>query len=379
MMNHSSNHSASSPTQQNGRQSSADSTRFLSKRLKGVQISGIGSSAPSTVVTNQAISTLVDTSDEWISSRTGILERRVVQGDEKISDFAVDAAKKALAHANLPGESVDLIVAACSTPDTLYPGIACVVQQAINAKHAAGFDLALACTGFIAALNTAEQFLRTGTYRNALVIGADVHSRYMNWTDRNTCILFGDGAGACVLTASDTEDHFFSHNLHIDGWKGAQLLMPIDVDNCPLVSQRTKPEKGLVMNGREVFKFAVSVVPSSIEAALAEAGLGVQDIDFYVLHQANIRIMQSMSERLNIPADKLIVNLDRYGNTSAASIPLALDEAVQDGRIQPGMLVLLCGFGGGLSWGTSIMRWTCAAPSPEMQLQKASSLASPVL
>jgi 3-oxoacyl-[acyl-carrier-protein] synthase-3 len=325
----------------------------------GVRMAGIGAYVPSRCITNDDIATLVDTSDEWIRTRTGIRTRHVVSGDESVADLAIEATKQALASAGMEGSEIELIIVASSTPDTIYPAVACQVQTAIGATRAAGFDMALACSGFVYALVVAQQFLRTGMYKTALVIGADIHSRYTNWHDRNTCILFGDGAGAAILTAEQgAEDNFLASDLHLDGSKGMELTLFTQAENCPLVEPKTPVNDFVYMNGREVFKFAVGVVPSSIQTTCQAAGLAIADLDHVVLHQANIRIMQAMSEKLGIPEERLVVNLDRYGNTSAASIPIALNEAVLQGKIKPGDKLVLCGFGAGLAWGTTIFRWT---------------------
>jgi 3-oxoacyl-[acyl-carrier-protein] synthase-3 len=325
----------------------------------GVHMAGIGAYVPKRCITNDDIATLVDTSDEWITTRTGIRTRHVASGDESIADLAIEAANQALQSAGMDGSEIELIIVASSTPDTIYPAVACQVQTAIGASRAAGFDLALACSGFVYALITAQQFLKTGMYKNALVIGADIHSRYTNWHDRNTCILFGDGAGAAIIKAErGAEENFLSTDLRLDGSKGMELTLFTQAENCPLVEPKTPVNEFVYMNGREVFKFAVGVVPGSIQRACEAAGLSIGDIEHVVLHQANIRIMQAMSEKLGIPEERLIVNLDRYGNTSAASIPLALNEAVLQGRVKPGDKLVLCGFGAGLAWGTTIMRWT---------------------
>jgi 3-oxoacyl-[acyl-carrier-protein] synthase-3 len=325
----------------------------------GVSLLGIGSCVPQRCVTNDDIATLVETSDEWIRTRTGIRTRHVVTGDESVADLAIGAAKDALASAGMQGSEIELIIVASSTPDTIYPAVACQVQTEIGATNAAGFDMALACSGFVYGLVVAQQFLKTGMYKTAMVIGADTHSRYTNWYDRNTCILFGDGAGAAILKAEPgATDNMLANDLHLDGSKGMELTLFTQAENCPLVEPKTPVNNYVYMNGREVFKFAVGVVPKSIQQVLDRSGLKIEDIDHVVLHQANIRIMQAMSEKLNIPEERLIVNLDRYGNTSAASIPIALNEAVLNGRVKPGDLLVMCGFGAGLAWGTTVMRWT---------------------
>lgn len=326
---------------------------------RGISMAGIGACVPKNRISNDDLANLVDTSDEWVASRTGIRTRHVVSGDESVADLAIEAAKQALASAGMDGSEIDLIIVASSTPDTIYPAVACQVQHAIGAVNAAGFDMALACSGFVYGTVVAHQFLKTGMSKAALVIGADIHSRYVNWYDRNTCILFGDGAGACILKAEPgAPENILASDIHLDGSKGLELTLYTQSENCPLVEPRTPVNHYVYMNGREVFKFAVGVVPKSIQAVLERAGLDILDIDHVVLHQANIRIMQAMSEKLNIPEDRLVVNLDKYGNTSAASIPIALNEAVLNGQVKPGQLLVMCGFGAGLAWGTTVLRWT---------------------
>ena len=276
----------------------------------GIEMVGVGAHVPSRCISNDDIATLVDTSDEWITTRTGIKTRHVASGDESVADLATEAARQALAGAGMDGSEIELIIVASSTPDTIYPAVACQVQTAIGAHRAAGFDMALACSGFVYALVIARQFLKTGTYKTALVIGADIHSRYTNWHDRNTCILFGDGAGAVILRAErGAEDHFLSSDLRMDGGKGMELTLFTQAENCPLVEPKTPVNDFLYMNGREVFKFAVGIVPGSIQSACERAGLSIAELDHVVLHQANIRIMQAMSEKLGIPSERLIVNL----------------------------------------------------------------------
>jgi len=337
----------------------------------GISLAGIGSYVPERCITNDDIATLVETSDDWIASRTGIRTRHVVSGDESVADLAIAAAKDALASAGMHGSEIELIIVASSTPDTIYPAVACQVQTEIGANNAAGFDMALACSGFVYALVIAQQFLKTGMYKTAMIIGADTHSRYTNWHDRNTCILFGDGAGAAILKAEAcVEDNVLASDLHLDGTKGMELTLFTQAENCPLVAPKTPVNNYVYMNGREVFKFAVGVVPKSIQEVLDRSNVSIQDVDHVVLHQANIRIMQAMSEKLNIPEERLIVNLQKYGNTSAASIPIALNEAVLEGRVKPGELLVLCGFGAGLAWGTTILRWTAVDQRLPQDLQE---------
>lgn len=344
----------------------------------GVSMVGIGACVPDAVITNADLSKLVDTSDEWIVTRTGIRERRVASGDQSVADLAIGAARDALACADMPGEEIELIIVASSTPDTIYPAVSCQVQHAIGATRAAGFDMALACTGFVYGVIIAQQFLKTGMCKTALVIGADIHSRFTDWNDRNTCILFGDGAGACVMKAEPGPDNLLASDLHLDGSKGMELTLFTQAANCPLVSPRSAANPYVYMNGREVFKFAVGTVPHSIESTLSRAGLTIDQIDHLVLHQANIRIMQAMSEKLNIPEERLIINLDKYGNTSAASIPIALNEAVREGRIKPGELLAMCGFGAGLAWATAVLRWTCVDHRPALVDEEQAPASQPV-
>lgn len=331
--------------------------------MYGVKITGVGAGIAPYVITNDDLASSLDTSDEWIYSRTGIKSRRVVGGDTTMADLAIAASKEAIASAGYQPEDIDFIIAGTSTPDILFPALSAQIQAGLNAPHLAGFDLALACTGFVAAMTTAEQFLRTGMYRRILVVGADVLSRFMDWEDRTTCILFGDGAGAVIMEAITpedpaSEDTFYARTLHLDGIHGEQLCLKFNHANAPFVPAKTPVNPHLTMNGREVYKFATRVAPQAVQSVLEECDMTVEALDWLILHQANIRIMQVMSEQLGIPEHKMVMNLDRYGNTSAASIPLALHEAVTDGRIQPGHLIATCGFGGGLSWGASLFRWS---------------------
>ncbi|MBX2859648.1 MAG: ketoacyl-ACP synthase III [Vampirovibrio sp.] len=325
----------------------------------GVTIAGIGAYAPETIISNDDLTQLVDTSDEWIASRTGIRQRHVVTGNQSIVDLAENAIQDALASAGMDGEEVDLIIAATSTPDTIYPATACQLQHRIGASRAVGFDIAMACSGFVYGIITASQFLRAGTYKTAIVVASDIHSRYTDWSDRNTCVLFGDGAGAIILKADPETDDILACELGVDGSKGAELTLHTSAQNCPLVKPREPGNNYVYMNGREMFKFAVNTVPMTIRSIVDKAGMTLDDLDHVVLHQANIRILQAMNEKMGIPEEKLIVNLQKYGNTSAASVPLALNEAVLDGRVKQGDVLAMCGFGAGAAWGTTVLRWSC--------------------
>lgn len=330
----------------------------------GIALTGSGSALPDAVLDNVALEQLVETSDEWIATRTGIRQRRLADPQESLTQLAALAAERALAMAGLAAAEIDLIVLATSTPDDLF-GSAGAIQGAIGASRAVAMDLTAACSGFAFGLVTAAQFLRSGVYQNALLIGADVLSRWVNWSDRGTCILFGDGAGAVVLQAVDLQettarDRLLGFELRSDGSMNRVLNLAGTAMTQPLKSGMTVGQgnfQPITMNGQEVYRFAVKRVPEAIEKALHRAELEAAAIDWLVLHQANQRIIDAVAQRLNLPSEKTISNLDRYGNTSAASIPIALDEAVRDGRIQAGHTLALAGFGAGLSWGAVIVRW----------------------
>jgi 3-oxoacyl-[acyl-carrier-protein] synthase-3 len=325
----------------------------------GVAITGCGSATPEQFLSNEELSQIVETSDEWIKSRTGIGKRHLADQSVSLSQLAAQAAIKALEMAQVSPRDIDLILLATSTPDDLF-GSAAQVQSQIKANRAIAFDLTAACSGFLVGLVTATQFIRTGTYRNVLVIGADVLSRWLDWNDRATCVLFGDGAGAVVCQANETKDNILGFELHSDGSQNGSLNLAYEGEELPLkegVSVQKGTYKPLTMNGREVYRFAVAKVPEVIEKALYRANLTTSDIDWLVLHQANQRIMDAVSERLKLPPEKVISNLSEYGNTSAASIPLALDEAVRSGKVKKGDIIASSGFGAGLTWGGIIFRW----------------------
>jgi 3-oxoacyl-[acyl-carrier-protein] synthase-3 len=322
-------------------------------------MTGCGSATPAQFLSNEELSQIVETSDEWIKSRTGIGKRHLADQSVSLSQLAAQAAIKALEMAQVSTRDIDLILLATSTPDDLF-GSAAQVQSQIGANRAIAFDLTAACSGFLVGLVTATQFIRTGTYRNVLVIGADVLSRWVDWNDRATCVLFGDGAGAVLCQANDTKDNILGFELHSDGSQNGSLNLAYQGEELPL-KQGVRVQKGtykpLRMNGREVYRFAVAKVPEVIEKALYRANLTTSDIDWLVLHQANQRIMDAVSERLKLPPEKVISNLSEYGNTSAASIPLALDEAVRSGKVKKGDIIASSGFGAGLTWGGIIFRW----------------------
>ena len=328
----------------------------------GAKIIGVGACVPESVVTNADLENLVETSDEWIAARTGIRQRRIARAADTTSGLAIGAARDAIAFADIDPATIDLIVVATATPDNLYPSTACLVQAAIGASGAAAFDLEAACTGIIYALSVAQQFIGSGTYRTVLVVGVDIHSRFLDWEDRNTCILFGDGAGAFVLQASETENDILATYLRADG-NGAHLLW-IPNTGTAYPHAGTEPPQAahrfLQMNGRAIYEFAVNAVPDAVRAACEKAGIRVQDIDFLVPHQANQRIMKAAAERLGMRQEQLVSNVDQFGNTSAASIPLAFSDALTRGQITAPATCCLVGFGGGLTWGAAIVRWTAA-------------------
>ena len=326
--------------------------------MTAVGIVGIGHALPDKVVTNHDIAKMVDTSDAWIQTRTGIRERRVAAPGEGTSGLAAAAARKALDQARLEPEDVDLLIVGTTTPDVPIPSCACFVQKALKARNAVCFDLAAACAGFVYSLSTAQQFLLTGMYRNALVIGAEEITPYIDWTDRSTCILFGDGAGACVLGKVAGRGIMASH-LGSDGNFAELIMIPAGGSARPASAETVaRGEHYLRMNGAEVFKLAVRNMVASIEAVLAKTGVRASEIACVIPHQANMRIIEAVSERLSVPKERIFVNLDRYGNTSSASVVMALSEAVAARKVRNGDLVLLTTFGAGLVWGSVILEWS---------------------
>jgi len=328
--------------------------------LQGAALVGCGSALPVASLSNGELSGLVDTSDEWIRSRTGIGARRVAGPGETVTSLAAEAAGAALAYAGWLPADVDLILLATSSPDDLF-GTAPRVQAALGANRAVAFDLTAACSGFLFALITAAQYLRSGSFRRALVIGADQLSRWVDWEDRRTCVLFGDGAGAVALQACEAAaDGVLAFRMHSDGSRNACLTLAQGEQQRPLVGQYSAQVGGfspIRMNGQEVYKFAVREVPAVLAALLAHTGIAAADLDWLLLHQANQRILDAVADRFAMPPERVLSNLASYGNTSAATIPLMLDEAVRDGRIQPGHLIASSGFGAGLSWGGALLRW----------------------
>ena len=325
----------------------------------GIIFKGCGSYVPAQVLSNEKISQIVDTSDEWIKTRTGISNRRIAEIDENVSDMGFKAALLAMEMANWGTETVDLIILATSTPSDLF-GSAPMIQAKLRAKNALAFDLTAACSGFIFALITASQYLSSGKYKRALVIGSDQLSSYVDWQDRGSCILFGDGAGALAIEASNHESNLFGFKLRTDGERGSFLNLHNKKLNGK-INDQIKFRKGefanISMNGPEVYKFAVREVPIIINDLLKKTDFDSADIDWLILHQANQRILDAVGERLKINKGKILTNLNNYGNTSAATIPLVLDEFIRNQKIKKNDIILTSGFGAGLSWGAALLKW----------------------
>lgn len=321
-------------------------------------IIGIGSAVPDRIITNADLEKIVDTNDEWIVNMTGISERRCADDDKATSDYAILAAQKALDSAGITADELDLILLATVTPDMPFPATASIVQNAIGAKDVPAFDLSAGCSGWVYGLTVANAFVSSGFYRNVMVVGADVLTRVTNWTDRSTCVLFGDGAGAGIVGRVEEGFGFKSFTLGSDGSSSDVLKIPAGGSKTPCTAENVvNHENKIYMNGREVFKFAVKIQGEAILQTLEKIGMTADELDLVVPHQANIRIIDSAIKRLGIPKEKFYVNLHKYGNTSAASIPIAVDEALAEGRIKKGDVVAVVGFGAGLTWGAGVMKW----------------------
>jgi 3-oxoacyl-[acyl-carrier-protein] synthase-3 len=328
------------------------------KRQRTVSIVGTGSYVPDKVLTNDDLSRIVDTSDEWITTRTGIKERRVAAEGEQTSDMAAKAALNALEQAKIAPEEVDLILVATATPDMLFPATACFVQKKIGAKKAACLDISAACAGFLFGIEIAQQFITSHTHDVVLVIGAEKLTSITNWTDRNTCVLFGDGAGAAVLRHRGSDHGVISTHIGSDGAFSDILFMPGGGSRCPITKENAHLHLATIhMTGKEVYKQAVIAMLDASRKALEKAGLTIDDISCVIPHQANLRIIEAIADRLKIPIEKFFVNLDKYGNTSAAAVAMALDEANRSGRIKHGDYVLMVVFGGGLTWASTVIEW----------------------
>jgi 3-oxoacyl-[acyl-carrier-protein] synthase III len=320
-----------------------------------VTITGLGAYAPERVVTNDELAQMVETSDEWIVERTGIRERRIAADSQALSDLSLPAARQALQQAGIQGKDVDLLIVATVTPDMMFPSTSAILADQLGATAAAAYDLSAGCTGFMYAVAQAYGMVAAGLSRRALVVGGDVLSRILDWSDRSTVVLFGDGAGAVVLEPAE-EAGFLAFELGADGAGGEHLWLPGSGSR-----KFEEPDEFVKMNGREVFKFATRVLVSSAEAVLERCDTNIHDVDVYVPHQANVRIIDHATKKLGIPSERVVINVDRYGNTSSGSIPLALSEAQADGRLRAGNLVLMTGMGAGLTWGSALMRWTAEA------------------
>lgn len=327
-------------------------------------ITGWGMAAPEPVLTNDDLSKMVDTNDAWIRERTGIRERRIAGENEFPSTLGVEASIKALTVANLRPTDLDLIICTTSSPEYIFPATACLIQDQIGASKAGAFDLLAACSGFIYALNMGAQAIRSGSIKSALIVGSETLSRFINWKDRNTCILFGDGAGAFVLQASDKPGGVLSAVMHSDGSGGDLLTLQGGGSRYPASESTIHDGRHYIqMDGKEVFRFATRVMASATQEALACAGLTIDQVQWIIPHQANIRIIEAAARGLKLPMDRFIVNLERYGNTSTASIPIAMVESLEKGQIKPGDKLVMVGFGAGLTWGALAAEWTGPIPS----------------
>ena len=334
------------------------SSQRSDKPVRTVSIIGTGSYVPEKVLTNADLSRMVDTSDEWITTRTGIKERRIAAKDENTSDMATKAALKAIEQAKISPTDIDLILVATATPDMLFPATACFVQKKIGATNAACLDISAACAGFLFGIEIAQQFITSHTHDTVLVIGAEKLTSITNWTDRNTCVLFGDGAGAAILRHRGGSHGVISTHIGSDGQFTDILFMPGGGSRCPITAENAgKYLNTIHMTGKEVYKQAVTAMMKASKKALEQAGLSINDIACVIPHQANLRIIEAIADRLGIPLEKFYVNLDKYGNTSAAAVAIALDEANRSGRIKPGDYVLMVVFGGGLTWASTVIEW----------------------
>ncbi|MDH5173773.1 MAG: ketoacyl-ACP synthase III [Elusimicrobiota bacterium] len=323
-----------------------------------IRIIGTGSYLPEKVLTNKDLEKMVDTSDEWIVSRTGIRERRICSDKQAASDLGIEAARKALKNANVKVEDVDLLIVATITPDMFFPSTACIIQTELGIRNAAVFDLNAACAGFIYSLSTAQQFLQTGTYKTALVIATETLSKITDWKDRNTCVLLGDGAGAAVLREDKGDSGILSCYLDADGRYGDLLNMPAGGSRIPATVETVKNRLHyLKMRGNETFRIAIPEMIKSVKRGLERCGLKIEDVALLIPHQANIRIIKALAKRLSLPADKVFVNIDKCANTSAATVAIALDEANRQGRIKKGDIIELVAFGAGFTWGSCVIKW----------------------
>lgn len=328
-------------------------------QLRHATITGTGSYLPEQVITNFDLEKLVDTSDEWIRQRTGIRERRMAEDDEATSDLCVRAARWAIKNANINPLDIQMVLVATVTPDTFFPSTACYVQKGIGAKHASAMDISAACAGFLYGLDLADGLIRSGRYDTILVVGGEIFNKIVDWSDRGTCVLFGDGAGAAVVQATDEPKGILASYIGSDGdYADIDLLgIPAGGSRMP-VTQKAIDQKldKIQMNGREVFKLGVRLMPEAAQRVLRQANVNIEDIDLLIPHQANLRIIEAVGDRLGVPREKVYINVDKYGNTSAATVIIALDEAIREGRAKPGDLLLLVTFGAGLTWGSTLLQ-----------------------
>jgi 3-oxoacyl-[acyl-carrier-protein] synthase-3 len=330
----------------------------MTTNVKPLRIAGVGYSVPETVITNDDLTKLYDTSDEWIYSRTGIKERRLVSGNEDAVTLGVNAAKRAIEKSGLKIEDIDMIISASSAPPHLYPAIGCCIQAELGVPNdVPAFDITAACSGLIYALSIARGFIGSGMYKTILIVATDNNSRLLDWSDRSASILFGDGAGAMVVTESDDGvDDIISIDIRANGSIGDLIKLPLAGKNCPLVEPNDVEPQFIAMNGKEVYKFVARVLPQYVEEMLKNANMDAEDIDYLIPHQANLRIIKAVQERLNYSDEKVVTNIKYYGNTSAASIPLALAESVEKGNVKLNSTAIICGFGAGMTWGGAIVR-----------------------
>ena len=323
-----------------------------------VRIVSLGKAVPKTIITNDDLTKILDTSDEWITTRTGIKQRHISSGDENSLTIGIEAAKEALNKANLKGEDIDLIIAATSNPYNIYPSTGCAISEAIETKMGTvAFDITAACTGMIYAMEIARSMISSGKYNRALLVATDTVSKFVNWEDRSSCVLFGDGASAVILEKSpDGIDDIIAIDINADGKQGKHITMHLNGTNCPLVEPATPANERVQMNGREVYKFVVTTMPDSVNNCIENCGLKPEDIDYLIPHQANLRIIDALQQRLNYTDEKVITNIDKYGNTSAASVGIALSEAIEEGKVKTPSTAILCAFGAGMTWGSVIVR-----------------------
>lgn len=330
----------------------------MTSRLIQAGILGVGSYVPERVLTNKDLEDIVETNDQWIVSRTGIKERRIAEPEQAASDLAIEAARSAIGDAGIMPEDIGMIIVATSTPDMYFPSTACLVQDKLKCVNAAAFDLGAACTGFIYAMVVAQQFINTGSMKHVLVIGSEILTRIVNWQDRTTCVLFGDGAGAVVMGPVEQGKGIIATHMAAEGDSELVLTLPGCGSRIPLTPESVQMGNHFIsMKGKEVYKYAVRVMEEGTNQVLQKAGMTTEDIDLFIPHQANIRIIDHAAKKLNLPMEKVLANVDRYGNTSAASVPIALDEAVKQGRVKSGDNVLLIGFGAGLTCAAALVKW----------------------